>query len=270
MINERILGVIRFVDSVTRLPVNTPLHVRAIGMRAHGASETTTERQIDVKWTRTRSGAYALRAIPGLDGADPAVLAATPGAFDLDITVHDASGGYLPRRRTIRLPRDPALELADDDPPELPSDLDPDQEDTPGSLFHPIDVLLFPAPGMQVSPGWAAVRATIVGSSPTTRLAGALVRVVREDEDDTTHLGNGLSDERGEALVAVTGIPATSFNGDDGPVMSPGADVTLEIVFDPNAATPPDPFDLERRRASLLVRTRSLRLVPGRVLEETL
>jgi hypothetical protein len=255
MIDERVLGVIRFVDAVTRLPVDIPLRLST---------------DVEVKWIRTNRGVFAIRFSPGLDGSDSDAADATPGSIEVGITVSDPSGQYLARRRTLRLPRDADIENADDPAPALPADLDPAQDATVGSLFKPIDVLLFPAPKMQVAPGWAAVRATIVGDTADSRLANALVRVLREDEDETTHLGNALSDHRGEALIAVTGIPATSFNGGNGPVMLPGADVTLEIVFDPSAPTPPDPFDLEQRREDLLVRTIPLRLVPGRVLVETL
>jgi hypothetical protein len=255
MIDERVLAVVRFIDAVTRLPIDIPLKVST---------------DVEVKWIRTARGIFAIRFIPGLDSADSDAADATPGSIEIGITVRDPSGQYLARRRTLRLPRDADVEHADDPAPALPADLDPDQDATVGSLFKPLDVLLFPAPRMQVAPGWAVVRATITGDTPDSRLAHALVRVLREDDDETTHLGNALADDRGEALVAVTGIPATSFNGGSGPVMLPGANVTLEIVFDPSAPTPPDPFDLEQRHEDLLVRTIPLRLVPGRVLVETL
>ncbi len=272
MIDERILGAVRFLDSVTRLPVDTPLAVRATGIRKVIPPPATVVREIAVRWTRTRRGLLALRSVADLDGADPAARSTEPGSYELDLAIFDPAGRYLPRRRTIRLPRDPLPARADETPPALPSDLDPDQEeDTPGPLFQPIDVLLFPAPVVEVSAGWAALRATITGATADARLGGALVRVLRVDPHGLTHLGNALSDERGEALVAVTGIPATTFDGGGhGPVLSPGADVQLEIVYDPSAVKPPDPLDLEKRRGVLLVRTVPLRLVPGRVLVQTL
>lgn len=268
MIDERILGAIRFLDSVTRLPVDAPLVVRALGLRATGASAASTVTDVQVRWTRTQRGLFAIRSVPGLDGMDPAARGTTPGSLELDLAIYDPSGHYLARRRTVHLPRDPDPARAAEDPPALPSDLDPAQEATPGPLFQPIDVLLFPSTAIQVSAAWAALRATITGATADDRLAGALVRVQRTDTG--AHLGNALADDRGEALVAVTGIPATTFNGGHGAVMSPGADVELDVVYDPSASAPPDPFDLEQRRTDLLVRTVPLRLVAGRVLEQAL
>lgn len=232
MIDERVLGGVRFLDAVTRQPIDRLLRI---------------ESDAAVKWTHTRRGIYAVRVMPGLDGADvTARNSAVPESLALNIVVHDPARQYLSCRHTLRLPRDP----------------DPTHEQNPGSLFRPVDVLLFPAPVTTPGSGWAVVRATTIPH--------ALVRVLRAVQNQTTHLGSALADDRGEVFVGVIGIPATSFNGGNGPVTSPGADVTLEVVVDPNAATPPDPFDLEQRHAALLVRTIPLRLVPGRVLVETL
>src|SRR5688500_16438654 len=88
MIDERVLGGVRFLDAVTRLPVDIPLKVSS---------------DVEVKWIRTKRGVFAIRVIPGLDGADSDALDAEPGSIALDITVRDPSGQYLARRRTLHL-----------------------------------------------------------------------------------------------------------------------------------------------------------------------
>jgi hypothetical protein len=79
-----------------------------------------------------------------------------------------------------------------------------------------------------------------------------------------------MSDHRGEALIAVEGIPTSSFSDDDGPVVATEIAVRLEVVWDPAVTGLPDPDDLEARRATLLVRQTTARLASGRILILTL
>lgn len=246
--DRRVLGAVRFVDATTRLAVTTPIVVRAAGVR----------------WQRGRGGDHVVFAAPGLDahadafGGPPGTPA--PGSVAVELTITDPSGRYLARRRTIRLPLDPAAPAEGAAPPPL-ADFDPASADDVGSLFHPVTVVLFPAPAASTAPGWAVVRGT-------TR-PGALVRVVRAS--DGAHLTSGLADDRGEVLVAVAGIPVTtwSHNG-GGPVVATGVDVRLEVIHDPAAPSPPDPLDLERRRDSLRVSTTSATLTSGQEVVRTL
>jgi hypothetical protein len=152
--------------------------------------------------------------------------------------------------------------------PAKPADYVPSQDETVGSLFLPVDVVLFPAPSAPVGPGWAVVHATVAGDTPSSRLAGALIRVVRVE--DGVHLASGLSDSRGEALIAVAGIPVTTWTHGSGSVVTTSVDVTLEVIHDPDAGELPDPYDLEKRRATLTVRTRAATLTSGRDISRTL
>jgi hypothetical protein len=254
-LDRRALGAVRFVDATTLLPVNTPLEVEADGVR----------------WYRNRSGLYAITGAPGVPGYTTSWSAQPDdvelGSVHVTLTVRDPSGRYLPRRRTVSLPRDP-------DPEHVPStgakpaDFLPEQDDTVGSLYLPIDVVLFPAPCAPVAPGWAVVHATVAGDTPESRLAGALIRVVRDVDD--AHLGSALTDARGEALIAVAGIPVTTWTHGSGSVTTTTVEVTLDILHDPEAGGLPDPYDLEKRRAELHVRSRAATLASGVEISQTL
>jgi hypothetical protein len=126
-----------------------------------------------------------------------------------------------------------------------------------------VDVSLFPAPAAPTWPGWAVVRASVAGAVSGAGLANALVRVVRQS--DGVLLGAGMTDARGEALVAVQGIPSTTFDEGAGPVLATEIAVRLEVIRDPDAPGVPDPGDLETRRADLTVRTATAMLASGRV-----
>jgi hypothetical protein len=165
----------------------------------------------------------------------------------VELQVQDPAGQYLPRRATIDLPRDP----------------DPANAAQSNSLFRAVDVSLFPTPAAPTWPGWAVVRASVTSPTPGVGLADALVRVVRQSDD--VRLGAGMTDARGEALVAVQGIPSTTFDEGEGPVLATEVAVRLEVIHDPDAPEVPDPDDLEARRADLRVRTATAMLASGRV-----
>jgi hypothetical protein len=232
-VDRRVLGAVRFVDAVSRLPVMAPLLVRADG----------------VSWVRNRRNLYVIVHAPGLD-AHTAEWLAPPdepaiGSVRVELTVRDGARRYLARRAVVRLPRDPDAERA--------AERD--------SLFQPADIALYPAPSSGVAAGWSVVRGAVAGAAPNTTLAHALVRVVGAGD---ALLARAMSDERGEVLVAVPNIPVTTFDGGDGPVLATQVDATLQVVHDPVAAVPPDPDDLEARRAALQLREVAVRLAAGR------
>jgi hypothetical protein len=240
-IARRVLGALRPVDSVTGIRILAPLAVTAPGGRV----------------VRNGSGMYVVTAAPGLAGQTLQIDSPgfDPGdPQDVEFTVIDPTGIYLPRRATFRLPRDP----------------DPANAEGDDSLFRPGEVRMFPAPVAPVSPQWAVVRASLPGEEAGTVRAGALVRVVRKS--DGVLLAAGLADARGEALVAVPGIPVTTWapvNG--GSVIATSVEVELRVAWDPAAAArPPDPDDLERRNAALTVSAATVELSTGLVMTKTL
>lgn len=235
-VERRALGALRVLDATTGVPIAEPLAIQGTGVRL----------------ARNRRGWYVIMAAPGLPAhvdafAQPPSTPAV-GSVAVELTVADPGGRFLARRCTIRLPRDPV----------------PANAAQPASLFTPIDVALYPSPAARVAPGWAVVRATVSAQGTDRQLAGALIRAIRTS--DSARLAAGVSDRRGEALVAVPGIPVTTWEEGPGPVLASELDVTLETVVDPAAPAIPDPDDLEAHRATLPTGSASVRLAAGRVL----
>jgi hypothetical protein len=165
------------------------------------------------------------------------------------LTVADLSGRYLSRKAAIRLPRDP----------------DPTHA---SSLFVPMNVNLYRAPGAAVSPRWVVIRASITDAATGAALPGALVRVTRVSSGEV--LAHGVSDERGEALIVLSGIPVTTFNAaGGGPPLATEVDITILATFDPGAGPISDP-DAVEAQAGLPSASLSRRVSAGQTLVATL
>jgi hypothetical protein len=231
LLDRRVLGGVRFVDAVTGLPVSRTLAVSAP----------------KVGWIHNSSGDYVVASAPGLEAHEDA-FSAPPGVPDvgsvaITLTVRDPLGEYLPRRATVRLPRDPDLTHADQ----------------PASLFRPVGVPLYPAPIARTAPGWAVLRVT------AQEWPGALLKVVQDGTNQV--LGRGQSDARGEALVAVPGIPVTTFNTGMGPVLATQVAAQLQVFAGAGGAEPSDPDQLEEQPPS---KSAPVQLASGRSLSLSL
>lgn len=236
-VERRVLGAVRFVDGVTRLRVNAPLRVTPpAGLR--GA------RNLEGLWVLTgapgQGDVTAAVAEPAYDPAD---------AEDVEFSVEDPSGEYLACRFHVRLPRDPR----------------PANAEQPNSLFRPVEVSLYPSPAARVAPGWAVVRMTVQGATPGSTAPGALVRALRAG--DGTAISSGLADARGEVLVAVPGIPVTTWSAAPGDgVTTSTLDVSLQVVWneeDAEAGRLPDPAALETAPEGQVLRTLPVTLSAG-------
>jgi hypothetical protein len=228
-LERRVLGAIQFVDAVTGSRVMETVQVAGDGLLLK----------------RGREGRIVIWKATGLEThtdafANPPVEPALE-SMTVALAISEAGTHYLPRRASIRLPRDP----------------NPANANNNSSLFQPITIRLLPSPAALVAASTAIVYLSVRDEDTEAPLAGALVRVLRAS--DSAVLGRGMSDWRapvaGEALVAVPGIPVTSFNaGDGGAVMTTQVDVNIEVIFDPDLSPLeelPDPDDLEARRATL-------------------
>lgn len=207
-LDRRVLGAVRVVSSVTGLPLDAPVVMS-------GATVV-----------RNRRGDYVLMAVDGTDVFDDYLAtfdapptSPTPESVDVTLRVDDFSGRYLPRRFTLALPRSPN-----------PADAD--------SIFIAHTVPLFPAPALAVGMNWALVRVAVRENGTNAPLAGALIQVINEDDD---LIGAGMSDERGEALVAVAGLKLISAGGGNGNVTTTEFEVTLRAKVDPAASYPTNP-----------------------------
>lgn len=238
-VERRILGAISFHDATTNLRIRRPLKIEAAA---------------GVKLVRNRSGYYVIFAAPGFDAyvnsfseqpVEPDPRAVKFETVALELLVSDMLGEYLPRRSTVRLPLNPA----------------PKRPDKGAWLFEPLQVKLFPSPTASTVPGWAIIRATVREEGKRDRLPWALITVRRAGNTDA--LATGLADHRGEAFVAVPGLPVKTADTGEGKVMTSEIPVTLEVVFDTSVEKVRDPEDL----AALT--TAPIRFVPDPAALET-
>lgn len=212
-LDRRVLGAIRFLDATTGLSINAPILVSATG----------------VNFVRNRSGFAVVFATPGYPDlqAHTEVFEQPPPTPNLEtvsivVQVTDPNRQYLPRRYTLKLPRDPAVENASAE----------------NSLFRPQDVLLYRAPIARTASGWAVIRGVVKDATTLQRLPWALIRVVQSGK-----VAWSLADWRGEASIAVPEIPAITFSSDPGAVMTAEVEITLEARFDPSVQKIPDAND---------------------------
>ena len=179
-VEQRILGALQLVDRVTQTPVRRGLRI---------SSDTAC-------LVRNRRGFYVITHADGLEGHIQSFLEPPPTpALEVNeytFEISDPDERYLPRLASLRLPRDP----------------DPDNRSNDNSLFMPRDVAMYPAGTAALSHNWSTVRVSVsqLGNSP---VRGALIRIV--DVQDDAVLSSGISDQHGEALVIVPGIPVTKF-----------------------------------------------------------
>jgi hypothetical protein len=255
-VDRRVLGAVRFVDVTTGLPVDVPLDVRTgevtLRTTSRGYHVTGGERI-----GATPRGYYVIERAPELeddeddtedeeDKEDKDVFAVPPDEPSVAVTltvVDDRVRRYLPRRCKVRLPR-----VARREPPD--------------SVFHAVEVALFPSPASRTSPGWAVVRASLVYDTDRAPPVPRALLLVRRASDNAL-LGRGLSDDRGQALVAVAGIPVTLWGDGTGPVLATRVDATLAVAVNANASTPPDPDEIEAALDEFLVHSGPVSLGSG-------
>jgi hypothetical protein len=211
-IDLRVWAALRPVEAVTRRPVDALLRVSGDGQ----------------VWKRNRIGLFVLHELhlpaprreqfAAYERAFAAPTAVAP-PVEIAATIEDPRGVLLPRRVQIALPRS-GTAAAGVLPP----------------LFEPVDVPLYPAPHAPLAAPWAVVRVHV---SRAGQPAAGCALTVHEPGDETRVLGRGQSDERGEGVVAVAGVPAfIPSGGPEAFVRERTAGVTA--VFETGAVAPPD------------------------------
>jgi hypothetical protein len=214
-LDNRILGAVRWIDAVTLAPIPLPLVARGTQLR----------------FTRNLTGLSVITHADGLetyartlklDDLAPADIVAT-GSLARSGEVEDPSGTYLPARFTLNLPRNPSPDL-----------LPPNNTRPPDSLFAPIDVALLPSPSARIAPGFAQVRVLILDNNAAP-VRNALARVLATSNN--TLLGCGLSDSRGETLVAIPGLKHFAPGATEDEVVSVETEARLEIILPPPGET---------------------------------
>ncbi|GAC1659406.1 MAG: hypothetical protein NVS4B13_04100 [Candidatus Elarobacter sp.] len=207
-VDRRILGAFRCVDAMTGSAIVEPLMV--------GAPQWSLK--------ANRSGVYVIFNGPGFEALTTQfVLPATPWPppISLEITIQDPSQRYLPRRAAISAP------LA--------------------ASSLPQTVALFPAPALVTAPNWSVVRVSVVDAATKAGLPWAIVQITSDSA--ATKIGphgtgmTGVTDARGEALLAAPGLKVQIGQSSSGPVTEHTVAATLKAWFDPNvAARPPGWF----------------------------
>ncbi len=235
-IDRRFLGALRFVDRVTGAMVRRPMNIIGPGL----------------KFITNRSHLQVISYAKGLEDHLDAFVKPPDepdkGSLRFNIIIQDPSGEYLEQSMTLNLPRDP----------------DPGENN---SIFEPVEVSLFSCPAARLRPNWSIIRASVfdlADMEKETPVPGALLRVL--DGDDNLIM-SGMSDQRGEAIVIIPGIPISSFaqgeepppdgpdHGDDhedrlasGPVVETSTLVRLEMVVDIDSSWPADPGKMEQNK----------------------
>ena len=251
-IDRRVLGALRCVDRATGSVLTRPFSVSAG----------------NATFIRNRSNLYVIKTASGLETHTETFAQApsipSPGSVSVMVRVDDPLNKYLPRTIGINLPRDPNSDNTEND----------------NSLFNPVNVDLYVASNAELMANWSTVRVSVLRGDSSQNLVpvrGRLLRIVRTSDDEV--LSSGLSDDRGEALIIVPGVPITQFaddedNGNQGdgqgegdeqageepPVIVSELSVRLEVSFDSNQGWPVNPDVLETNHVANLVATETLSL----------
>jgi hypothetical protein len=223
-IDRRALGAIRLVDGVT-------------GATLTGAYAVTAE---GLELRRNRLGLHVIFRAEGL-AAHAAAFDAPPAApaaesLPFTVTVTDPARVFLPAAQEIRLPR--RFDLADG----------------VRDLLEPIDIVLASGPARALPLGWAAM-AVHLRDTILRPIRGGLVEVV--PQTGGARLGWGITNERGDVLIPVPGlpllraVPGDPGDPDDDTVASAETPASLRAVVDPALPWPADPVRLDAERATL-------------------
>lgn len=260
LIDARALAAIDLVDAVTGRRVSAPVRLRGDGLRT----------------VRNRQGLHAIVAAPGLEAYAAAfdlnaldALGELPAPLSLvcELEISDPSGAYLPRRASIRLPRQP-------------------ERGVPDSVFTPVQLAMFRAPAAGTGAGWSILRAAVYGipgilpgeepafgeplpgNARPLPWASIVVTEVPEipeppdsgDPELPRVMARAMSDHRGEALVGIPGVPRFTWaeNEEDDTLIKPTMPVSVLLAWDPRADAAgwvPDPDTASEEIPDLKTRT---------------
>jgi hypothetical protein len=238
VLERRILGAFRMVSAVTANAIDADLALDA------GA--------LDVM--RNRSGIYVVRDAPGMHELtlhSDLQGVTIPPQQQFELTVRDKQRVYLPRRFKLNLPRKIAP-VSDQD-----------------SVMNAVAVPLYPTAAASTSLSWALLRVSVIKAAAPTPLGLPWSLVEVKQKSDGSLLKTGMTDARGEALVAVVGLPARAANGSGGALLTSDVEVDVVAFFDPdNLGKPndyvPDPDELLAKQGSMKSNSQSLKIASGR------
>lgn len=208
-VDNRVLGAIRWIDANSRAPISLPLVATSESLRfVRNLSGLSVVLQAD--GLEKHMETFDLNDLAEEDEVDV-------GTIDLEGQVIDPTATYMPTKFTLSLPRNPSPEL-----------IEPDKHRPANSLFVPMEVELLPSPSARVPAGWAQIR-LLIADAGGKAIPNALARVVSVDDD--TILGCGLSDSRGETLVAVAGLKNFAPGATEDEVVTVETEARLEVII---------------------------------------
>jgi len=203
LLDRRVLGAIEFVDAVTAARLRAPLKVEP------------ADAGVDIR--ANRSSLYVIHRAPGLeshlDQFEKMPTTPTFGAREFEIRVRDPGRRYLPRGLRIALPR-----------------LDAPASDA-RSVLNPLVVPMFPAASAAVNPRWAVLRVHVQGSAGRKPgLGNVLVKVTPQVAG--LPAVSAMTDERGEALVAIAGAQPILAQGAAPALLTRTFACNVDVVVD--------------------------------------
>lgn len=254
-VHRRVFGAVRLVDGSTGSAIRTPIRVQS------DTVELTTNRSGLIVVTGVRDGVASTiltedersqfepdNVYQIVQGPEPLVPAAD--TLDFELTITDPSLAYLPRRCRLR------LAIAPDDTP-----------------LQPFERRLLPGPLLRPGVADAVVRVHVTTGG--VALPGVLVLVLVRDTTDV--LARGMTNDAGDAVVPVPGLPETTFtdlddDGEDDDAVPGSTAVDVLFRFDPSTwngtalTAVPEP-DLLEAAAGLTEQTVPLSLAPGQTVQ---
>jgi hypothetical protein len=203
-VDRRALAGFSCVDAITSLSILSPLSVTGTPLVLR----------------RNRSGVFAVMDAPGFTALTTEFLAPAPTAWpapaSYEITIQDPSLRYLSRRAKISAPQP------------LPV--------IPGPLTLPQRVAMYPTPAAPVEPNWAVIRVSVVSNATP---AGPLPWAVIQVQGASNPAPAGLTNQNGEALIAVPGLGLKLSSSSTGSVTETTTPATVTAWFDPTTLGQP-------------------------------
>jgi hypothetical protein len=212
-VDRRVMGGFQLVDIHTNLPVRVPADIRLKGatLKAAGGDQKIPVDESSVRLRQNLSGMFVVMPVVmpahlfedyGNSFEGPQEPQEThDGPLRLQLAAAEVGPHHLPCEFHLDLPRS----------------LDPDPKKT-DTVFFPLVVGLFRAPGSPVNDGWAVlrVRVTRMDAQDPSRdtndpLPGVVLQVFRSPRSTNDHpIGMGMTEWRGrlrgEAIVPVVGL----------------------------------------------------------------
>jgi len=250
-VDNRVLAALRCVDRATGYILTRSLEVSSN----------------NAKFIRNRSNLYVIQSTTNLehhiDKFSEAPDIPEVESIEVKVNIADPLNKYLPRSFKIKLPRDSDIKKSTDD----------------SSIYSPVNVKLYSAPNQDLMTNWSTVRVSVtrtLNDGKIQPVLGALVRIIRVSDEVT--LSSGISDERGESLIIISGVPITQFSDEESDERGLGnrreRDLTvvvselqtrLEVSYVSDQNWPVDPDFLESKHNDNTVKTVDLKLRTGRM-----